>query len=72
MKRLLPLLLVAVCGCSTAPLADLMDFACPPRCAPAGGRGGVCNPPAIQAAPVPVARPGAPEPPPTDPFLPAR
>jgi hypothetical protein len=68
MKRLLPLVLVVLCGCSTAPVADFLDFFCPPRMPP-GGRGGVCNPSATQPAPPAiVGRPGFPEPPPTDPL----
>jgi hypothetical protein len=71
MKRWLPLLLVLLSGCSTAPCADFLDYFFPPPCPPAVGRGGVCNPLATQPAPPPVVgRPGLPEPPPPEPPLP--
>lgn len=55
MKWKLPILLVLVCGCSTAPVADVLDFFAPGRLAPGKTPpyGGVCNPvgPPTAAAP---------------------
>ncbi|MBI1915094.1 MAG: hypothetical protein HYS12_10205 [Planctomycetes bacterium] len=54
MRGLAGLLLVLAAGCSTAPLADVLDFACPPRMPPpnAPSFGGVGVPP---TAPPPAA-----------------
>ncbi|MCS6976326.1 MAG: hypothetical protein NZM31_04860 [Gemmatales bacterium] len=70
MRRLV-LLIVLLCGCSTAPVADVMDFFCPPRMPSAGGRGGVCEPAAPSPSPPPavLGRPGPTEPPPPEPFV---
>lgn len=70
MKRCWLLLLVLLCGCSTAPVADFLDYFYPPSCPPTVGRGGVCNPSITQPAPPPIARPGLAQPPPPDPIGP--
>ena len=85
MRRAVPLLLLLLAGCSTAPVADIMDFFCTGRprqgdCAPFGGvcipQGGPILAPVVPApAPAPV--PPVPAPPipgptaPASPFLPA-
>jgi hypothetical protein len=65
MRRLAALLLAAATGCSTAPVADLLDFCCPPKTIPNGTPcfGGVGGP-QITAPP-----PAAVQPPPTLPTL---
>jgi len=54
MRCLAGLLLLLAGGCSTAPLADVLDFACPPRMPPPNtpSYGGVAIP---QSAPPPAA-----------------
>ncbi len=66
MRRLAGLLLVMAAGCSTAPLADALDFAFPPRVPPPGTPtyGGV-------GVPRPAPLPGAIIPPPALPAQPA-
>jgi hypothetical protein len=58
MKRIVILLLLLTAGCSTAPIADLLDAVRPGRLGPGPYRGGVCHqhgPPAPPvAAPPPV------------------
>ncbi len=66
MRRAAPLLLLLLAGCSTAPVADLMDFFAPGR-ARVGQTppiGGVCIPQGgpIVAPGVPAAVPAAPVP----------
>jgi hypothetical protein len=57
MKRL-SLLLLLLTGCSTAPVADLLDYFRPGRIAPDNAaRGGVCGP--QQPGPPVIASPGA-------------
>jgi hypothetical protein len=69
MKRAMWFLPLLICGCSTHPGADFLDFFCPPPM-PAGiGRGGVCNPATPITTPqLPATAPGpvAVEPPPTE------
>lgn len=61
MRRMIGLLLILTCGCSTAPLADLLDAVAPARVENVGpARGGV--------APLPVEL-GSPEVP-VEPFWP--
>jgi hypothetical protein len=80
MKRVALLLVVLACGCSTAPLADMLDFFKPGRMNPEPGPfyGGVCQPGAprgLGTVPpnvlVPTAPPAsAPRPTPTPPSPP--
>jgi hypothetical protein len=65
MKRVAGLLLLLATGCSTAPVADALDFAFPPRMPPPGapfvGGVGVPQPPpppgAVLQPPVPAPLP---------------
>jgi hypothetical protein len=59
-------LLFLLCGCSTAPVADLMDWLTPSRMGPekTPGYGGVCNPVGPPTAGAVVPPPGAVVPPP--------
>lgn len=67
MRRLLPAVILLMSGCSTAPIADFMDFFFTPRM-PSTGRGGVCEPASpTPPAPVVPGRPIFPEPPPPEP-----
>jgi hypothetical protein len=82
MRRAAPLLLLLLAGCSTAPLADLLDFFSPGKLRGDNTppRGGVCIPqggpivaPAVPApAPVVPAVPVPPAATPSSPFLPAQ
>ena len=69
MKRIAAACLLLSAGCSSAPVADLMDYFAPGRLPPAPGyHGGVGAqtqglPPQIQSGPPPVPAPGVP---PTD------
>ena len=63
MKRTALLVLVLLCGCSTAPLADLLDFVKPVRIGPGPYRGGVGAQHNGPAAP-PLAEPAPPALPP--------
>jgi hypothetical protein len=77
MRRVVVLILCAACGCSTAPVADLMDHFCPGRLTTNGPfYGGVSAPHGVPpgppvvvappAAPVPEPAPLPPLPPPPD------
>lgn len=70
MRRLAQLLLLLTAGCSTAPVADVLDCLCPPRRIPDGtptfgGVGGskppppgaVLQPPDLPTIPVPAVGP---------------
>jgi hypothetical protein len=74
MRRLALLLPLALCGCSTAPAADFLDWARPARPVPADVhvRGGVGGPPPGEIPPPPgYAAPVSPPAPPAAPALPA-
>jgi hypothetical protein len=78
MRRAAPLLSLLLAGCSTAPIADLMDWVSPGRLRPGQVQpyGGVCIPQGgpVVAPAVPTAVPVAPTAPvpgaPPSPFLP--
>ncbi|HXG08290.1 MAG TPA: hypothetical protein VNK04_00725 [Gemmataceae bacterium] len=60
MKQTAVFLLVLTAGCSTAPVADLLDHCKPGRIGPGPYYGGVCAPHTLPgAAPVPVPPPPA-------------
>lgn len=67
MRRLGVLILMLLTGCSTAPVADLLDLVKPGRLPPGPYRGGVYNQPIVPPAapaPFPPAVPVVPAPPP--------
>jgi hypothetical protein len=85
MRRAAPLLLLLLAGCSTAPIADLLDFFSPGRfragqgtpyggvCIPQGGP--IAAPTAPATVPAGAPAPGVPipaVPAPSSPFLPAQ